>query len=96
MECAYSLVCVVQVPDGAVVGFTFSFPVNQTAIDAGTLLHWTKKWKTSGVPCHDVMALFREALARKVRCPRDGLACRPRGLCVIHRRVCLRVGRART
>jgi hypothetical protein len=30
-------------PPGASVGFTFSFPVNQTSINSGTLNHWTKE-----------------------------------------------------
>jgi hexokinase len=29
-------------PPGASVGFTFSFPVNQTALNSGTLMQWTK------------------------------------------------------
>jgi hexokinase len=30
------------------LGFTFSFPCNQTAIDGGTLVRWTKGFKVSG------------------------------------------------
>jgi hypothetical protein len=29
------------------VGFTFSFPVKQTAVDSGTLIHWTKGFKVN-------------------------------------------------
>ena len=30
------------------LGFTFSFPVEQTAINGGTLLKWTKGFKVEG------------------------------------------------
>jgi hypothetical protein len=53
------------VPAGAVVGFTFSFPVNQTAVDAGTLIEWTKGFSASGVVGADVMELLAAACARK-------------------------------
>lgn len=29
------------------IGFTFSFPVKQTAVDSGTLIHWTKGFKVN-------------------------------------------------
>ncbi len=29
-------------PPGAPLGFTFSFPVNQTSLSSGTLIQWTK------------------------------------------------------
>lgn len=32
-----------SLPPGSHVGFTFSFPVNQTALNSGTLLQWTKR-----------------------------------------------------
>lgn len=53
------------VPTGATVGFTFSFPVNQTAVDAGALIEWTKGFSASGVVGADVMALLEEACRRK-------------------------------
>lgn len=31
------------------IGFTFSFPVNQTSIDSGILIKWTKGFAVSGV-----------------------------------------------
>lgn len=31
------------------IGFTFSFPVNQTSIDSGTLTKWTKGFNVSGM-----------------------------------------------
>jgi len=59
---------------GADVGFTFSFPVNQTALDAGTLITWTKGFTASGVVDHDVVALLDAA------CRRAGLVVNIRAL----------------
>eukprot|EP00243_Klebsormidium_subtile_P002992 TRINITY_DN16126_c0_g1_i1.p1 TRINITY_DN16126_c0_g1~~TRINITY_DN16126_c0_g1_i1.p1 ORF type:complete len:513 (-),score=122.60 TRINITY_DN16126_c0_g1_i1:323-1861(-) len=47
------------------LGFTFSFPCNQTAIDGGTLVRWTKGFKVSGTVGKDVVKLLTEALTRK-------------------------------
>jgi glucose-6-phosphate 1-dehydrogenase len=47
------------------VGFTFSFPVNQTAVDAGTLIEWTKGFSSPGVVGHDVLDLLDAALKRR-------------------------------
>lgn len=47
------------------VGFTFSFPVEQTGIASGTLLRWTKGFNVKGVIGQDVVRLLDEALARK-------------------------------
>lgn len=47
------------------LGFTFSFPVSQSAIDSGRLLIWTKGFNVKGVTGKDVVKLFTEALARK-------------------------------
>lgn len=33
------------------IGFTFSFPVRQTSIDAGILIKWTKGFAVSGTVC---------------------------------------------
>ena len=33
------------------IGFTFSFPVNQIAIDSGILIKWTKGFAVSGTVC---------------------------------------------
>eukprot|EP00771_Trimastix_marina_P000294 gnl/Trimastix_PCT/1313.p1 GENE.gnl/Trimastix_PCT/1313~~gnl/Trimastix_PCT/1313.p1 ORF type:complete len:502 (+),score=181.17 gnl/Trimastix_PCT/1313:40-1545(+) len=46
------------------LGFTFSFPVQQTSICSGTLIHWTKEFVAAGVIDHDVVALLQSALAR--------------------------------
>lgn len=33
------------------IGFTFSFPVKQTALSSGTLIHWTKGFKVNDAVC---------------------------------------------
>jgi hexokinase len=48
-----------------------SFPVEQTAIDAGKLLTWTKGFAAKNAIGHDVVKLLQDALDRKhihVRC----------------------------
>jgi len=47
------------------LGFTFSFPVNQTAINAGTLIKWTKGFTATNVEGSDVCGLLNEAMTRK-------------------------------
>nr|XP_046240510.1 hexokinase HKDC1-like [Scatophagus argus] len=46
-------------------GFTFSFPCEQTAIDTGTLVSWTKGYKATGCEGHDVVSMLREAIHRR-------------------------------
>ncbi|KAK6903016.1 hexokinase [Kwoniella mangroviensis CBS 10435] len=53
------------------LGFTFSFPVEQTAIDAGKLLTWTKGFNAKNAVGNDVVKLLQDAFDRKhihVRC----------------------------
>ncbi|BEI99192.1 hypothetical protein CcaverHIS631_0402350 [Cutaneotrichosporon cavernicola] len=53
------------------LGFTFSFPVEQTAIDSGTLLTWTKGFNAKNAIGNDVVKLLNDAFERKhihVRC----------------------------
>lgn len=48
-----------------------SFPVEQTAIDAGKLLTWTKGFAAKNAIGHDVVKLLQDAFDRKhihVRC----------------------------
>eukprot|EP00735_Rhodelphis_limneticus_P000804 TRINITY_DN11333_c0_g1::TRINITY_DN11333_c0_g1_i1::g.26476::m.26476 TRINITY_DN11333_c0_g1::TRINITY_DN11333_c0_g1_i1::g.26476 ORF type:complete len:476 (+),score=54.11,sp/P83776/HXKB_CANAL/37.63/9e-100,Hexokinase_1/PF00349.16/3.2e-67,Hexokinase_2/PF03727.11/2.3e-65 TRINITY_DN11333_c0_g1_i1:160-1428(+) len=56
-------------PDGTktryALGFTFSFPVNQTSLKSGTLLHWTKGFTTAGVVGQDVVQLLQRSLQKK-------------------------------
>jgi len=47
------------------LGFTFSFPVNQTGVAQGTLIEWTKGFSTKGVVGKDVVELLNESLKRK-------------------------------
>lgn len=46
------------------VGFCFSFPCNQTALDAGKLLKLTKRFQNEGFVGEDPAAMLREALGR--------------------------------
>ncbi|KAK9367434.1 hexokinase-domain-containing protein [Lipomyces kononenkoae] len=47
------------------LGFTFSYPCSQTAIDNGVLQRWTKGFDIDGVEGHDVQPMFEAALKRK-------------------------------
>ncbi|KAG6941283.1 hexokinase 3, partial [Chelydra serpentina] len=47
------------------LGFTFSFPCQQTSLDQGILLSWTKGFNASGCVGQDVVQLLREAVKRK-------------------------------
>jgi len=47
------------------LGFTFSFPTEQTAIDAGRLLTWNKDFAASGVVGEDVVALLQAQLSAR-------------------------------
>lgn len=47
------------------LGYTFSFPVKLLGIDEGILLKWTKEFCASGVVGRKIVALQRQALARK-------------------------------
>ncbi|XP_019433678.1 PREDICTED: hexokinase-2, chloroplastic-like [Lupinus angustifolius] len=47
------------------IGFTFSFPVNQTSIDSGILIKWTKGFAVSGTTGKDVVACLNEAMERQ-------------------------------
>jgi len=47
------------------LGHTFSFPTQQTSLNAGTLIHWTKEIETRGMDDNDITGLLTAALARK-------------------------------
>lgn len=47
------------------LGFTFSFPVDQTEVDKGKLVSWTKGFSATGVVGKDVVGLLAAALKRK-------------------------------
>lgn len=46
------------------LGFTFSFPINQTAINRGILINWTKGFSATGVAGQDVAGMLADALHR--------------------------------
>ena len=48
------------------LGFTFSYPATQDAIDHGVLQRWTKGFDISGVEGEDVVPQFQKALAERV------------------------------
>lgn len=53
------------------LGLTFSFPVEQTALDSGTLLTWTKGFAAKNAIGKDIVRLLQDAFDRKhlhVRC----------------------------
>ena len=56
---------------GTKLGFTFSFPSKQTAINHSTLVEWTKGFSASGCVGEDSVHLLEKALAaqgiKKVR-----------------------------
>ncbi|KAK9461738.1 hexokinase-domain-containing protein [Lipomyces oligophaga] len=47
------------------LGFTFSYPCTQTAINNGVLQRWTKGFDIDNVENHDVQPMLEEALKRK-------------------------------
>lgn len=47
------------------LGFTFSFPTQQHAINSGSLIRWTKQFKVSGTEGNDVVRLLSDAFSRK-------------------------------
>uniref|UniRef100_A0A3P9PN87 Hexokinase-2 n=1 Tax=Poecilia reticulata TaxID=8081 RepID=A0A3P9PN87_POERE len=46
-------------------GFTFSFPCQQSDIDTGTLVSWTKGFKATDCEGEDVVSMLREAIKRR-------------------------------
>ncbi|EDO18962.1 hypothetical protein Kpol_2002p32 [Vanderwaltozyma polyspora DSM 70294] len=55
-------------PDGEEelkMGFTFSYPVNQTSLCSGTLIRWTKGFNISDTIGKDVVQLFQEQLEKE-------------------------------
>lgn len=52
------------VRSGDVLGFTFSFPIQQSSVASGTLLAWTKGFSASGVEGEEVVGLLGDALRR--------------------------------
>jgi hexokinase len=48
-----------------VMGFTFSFPIDQTTINQGRLMHWNKGYSIDYVVGENVVALLQAALERR-------------------------------
>ncbi|KAF9204730.1 glucokinase [Haplosporangium sp. Z 27] len=46
------------------LGFTFSFPVDQSSVDGGLLLRWTKGYSCPGAVGNDIVKLLQAALDR--------------------------------
>lgn len=49
------------------VGFTFSFPVKQSAVNCGTLLQWTKGFNVQDAVGQDVVAVLQGCIERRKR-----------------------------
>jgi hexokinase len=47
------------------LGLTFSFPVEQTALDSGKILTWTKGFSARNAIGNDVVRLLQDAFDRK-------------------------------
>ncbi|XP_040897331.1 hexokinase-2 [Toxotes jaculatrix] len=47
------------------LGFTFSFPCQQTKLDESVLVSWTKGFKSSGVEGKEVVSLLRKAIKKR-------------------------------
>ncbi|XP_042344724.1 hexokinase-2 [Plectropomus leopardus] len=47
------------------LGFTFSFPCQQTKLDESVLMSWTKSFKASGVEGKDVVNLLRKSIKKR-------------------------------
>ncbi|KII72975.1 Hexokinase [Thelohanellus kitauei] len=47
------------------MGFTFSFPCHQTALNSGELIRWTKGYSTTGVENKDVVEMLRDVCHEK-------------------------------
>ena len=60
------MVLVGRLPSAAppVVGFCFSFPVEQTALDAGTVARLTKRFENEGLVDSDPVQMLSAALKR--------------------------------
>uniref|UniRef100_A0A3Q3WW15 Hexokinase-2 n=1 Tax=Mola mola TaxID=94237 RepID=A0A3Q3WW15_MOLML len=47
------------------LGFTFSFPCQQTKLDESVLVSWTKAFRSSGVEGKDVVSLLRRSIKKR-------------------------------
>lgn len=51
--------------EAVLLGLTFSFPVEQTALDSGKILTWTKGFSAKNAIGNDVVKLLQDAFDRK-------------------------------
>ncbi|CCF57678.1 hypothetical protein KAFR_0D00310 [Kazachstania africana CBS 2517] len=56
---------VTETKDIVKLGFTFSYPVLQTSLNAGTLIRWTKGFNIPDTVGKDVVQLYQEQLAKQ-------------------------------
>lgn len=49
-----------------IIGFCFSFPVEQSSVDSGKLLRWTKGYTNPGAVGNDPAKLLSDAFKRRV------------------------------
>ena len=54
-----------RITENLPIGFTFSFPVQQTGLISGTLIEWTKGFTAAGAVGQDVTEMLEAALKRK-------------------------------
>lgn len=60
-----SIIKEVVPPEGTYpLGHTFSYPINQTGLNSGTLIYWTKEIETRNVAGQEITQLLQEALIR--------------------------------
>ncbi|RUP47165.1 hexokinase-domain-containing protein [Jimgerdemannia flammicorona] len=64
-ECVGSFLTAMGTEETITMGFTFAFPVNQTAANHGTLITWTKGFEVTGAEGRDVVDLLQQSLRRK-------------------------------
>ena len=65
VDCLKEFVAEQKLKEKLPLGFTFSFPVDQTSLISGTLLRWTKDFDADGAVGEDVVKLLRDALERR-------------------------------
>ena len=53
------------IPETVHLGLTFSFPVEQSALNAGKILTWTKGFSAKNAIGNDVVQLLQDAFDRK-------------------------------
>ncbi|KAK9975186.1 hypothetical protein ABG768_023241 [Culter alburnus] len=65
-ECLYNFLEKMGIKEKKLpLGFTFSFPCQQTKLDESFLVSWTKGFKASGVEGRDVVGLLRKAIKKR-------------------------------